>query len=76
MSRISKFILGAMIGGMLGTIVALLLAPESGDELRGQIKDFQQKIVIDVSEAAKQKREDLERELSRLRGAASEAEAE
>ena len=74
MSRMSKFLLGAMIGGMLGTILALLFTPESGDELRGQIKDFQQKIVVDVSDAAKQKREELERELSRLRGITSQPE--
>ena len=71
MSRISKFLLGAMIGGMLGTILALLFTPESGDNLRGQIKDYQQKIALDINEAAKQKREELERELSRLRGMTS-----
>jgi gas vesicle protein len=71
MSRMSKFLLGAMIGGMMGTILALLFTPDSGDNLRGQMKDYQQKIVLDVNEAAKQKREELERELSRLRGAAS-----
>ena len=74
MSRMSKFLLGAVIGGMLGTILALLLTPESGDELRGQIKDYKQKIVVDVSDAAKQKREELERELSRLRGITTPAE--
>lgn len=71
MSRMSKFLLGAMIGGMMGTILALLFTPDSGEELRGQIKDYQKKIVLDVNDAAKQKREELERELSRLRGMAS-----
>jgi gas vesicle protein len=74
MSKMSKFLLGAMIGGMLGTILALLLTPESGDELRGQIKGYKEKIVVDVSDAAKQKREELERELSRLRGITSKPE--
>ena len=74
MSRMSKFLLGAMIGGIMGTILALLLAPESGDDLRGQIKDYKEKIVVDVSDAAKQKREELERELSRLRGITSKPE--
>ena len=74
MSRMSKFLLGAMIGGMMGTILALLLTPDSGENLRGHIKDIQQKIVLDVNDAAKQKREELERELSRLRGMTAKSE--
>ena len=74
MSRMSKFLLGAMIGGMLGTILALLFTPESGNDLRGQIKEKQQKIILDVNVAAKQKREELERELSRLRGITPQSE--
>ena len=33
------FLTGLMIGGLVGTGLALLLAPQSGAETRGQIKD-------------------------------------
>ncbi|MGV8027071.1 MAG: YtxH domain-containing protein [Anaerolineaceae bacterium] len=34
-----SFLSGAIIGGITGAVVALLLAPQSGDETRKQIKD-------------------------------------
>jgi len=33
------FLLGAVVGGVIGAITALLLAPKPGDELRADIKD-------------------------------------
>lgn len=51
------FLLGAVVGGLLGAATALLLAPKSGRELRSDISDQYhtisektQKIASDVSE--------------------------
>ena len=38
-STVKPFLLGALIGGAIGTITALLLAPKSGRELRSDIAD-------------------------------------
>jgi gas vesicle protein len=34
-----SFLAGFLIGGIAGAVVALLYAPQSGEETRGQIKD-------------------------------------
>lgn len=35
----ASFVLGAMIGGMIGAAVTLLMAPQSGPETQAQIRD-------------------------------------
>ena len=34
-----SFLVGFLVGGIAGAVVALLYAPQSGDDTRGQIKD-------------------------------------
>jgi hypothetical protein len=67
MRRFGAFILGAAVGGLTAGIVALLFAPSSGERLRNQISDYTQEIVLEVRQAAKQKRDELEGELAQLR---------
>ena len=38
MKYASNFVLGVLLGAAIGSIVALLFAPSSGEELRGNIK--------------------------------------
>jgi gas vesicle protein len=39
MSSFGKFMLGTLVGGALGAVLGLLLAPRSGQETRKLIKD-------------------------------------
>ncbi len=67
MSRITNFISGGLIGGLIGAAIALLLAPTSGDELRGQMQERAQEIQTNVKNAATTRRAELEQELVMLR---------
>lgn len=48
------FLLGAVVGGIIGAVTALLLAPKSGNELRGDIKDTVQTVSARTQELAQQ----------------------
>ena len=38
MKRMFGFLIGVVVGGLVGSTIALLLAPESGEELRSEIR--------------------------------------
>lgn len=63
MRKAIAFVFGAVLGGVLGGLTALLLAPYSGDELRSVIQQGVENIQIEVKEAAQQKRAELEDQL-------------
>ncbi len=67
MKKIFNFFFGAFLGGMVGATVALLFAPMKGEELRQKLNEYIVEVKGEVSEAAMQKRIELEEELSRLR---------
>lgn len=67
MRRTLGFFIGAIIGGLIGAITALLLAPASGAELRAQISDRAKNIAADVRQAASTKRIELQERLETLR---------
>ncbi len=67
MRRFGYFIVGAAIGGFICAVLALLFAPNSGDQFRVQINETSHKIIEDVQNAAAQKRIELEQELANLR---------
>ncbi len=68
MRRIFVFILGAIIGGMLGSILVLLLTPMPGQSFRSRIQNFADQLNQDVRKAAADRRVELERQLAQLRG--------
>lgn len=70
MRRVSMFVLGAVLGGLLGSTVALLLAPTSGNSLRQQVQEYFQQLASEVRSAAATKRLELEQQLSDLRSPA------
>jgi len=39
-SGFGSFLAGALIGGLIGAAIGLLLAPQTGEELRDQVGDF------------------------------------
>ena len=67
MRRALGFFIGAITGGLVGAITALLLAPASGAELRVQISDRAKNIVADVRQASNTKRIELQERIETLR---------
>lgn len=72
MKRLTNFMLGAIIGGILGGLTAILLAPTSGEQLRAQLQQRVDNIQIEIKEAAQKKRSDLEGRLEELKTKASD----
>ena len=66
MKKAMAFVFGAVLGGVLGSITALLLAPNSGEELRDVIQKEVDNIQIEIKEAAQKKRAELEEQLDEL----------
>ena len=66
MKKAMAFIFGAVLGGVLGGITALMLAPYSGEELRTVIQKEVDNIQVEIKEAAQKKRAELEEQLDEL----------
>jgi gas vesicle protein len=67
MNKYFGFLAGAMLGALVGSTLALLLAPASGEELRGQIRERKDYISSEVQRAANERRAELEQQLAELR---------
>ncbi len=68
MQKALNFVLGMVLGGLVGSTLALLLTPVSGDELRMQVNEYTRQLKSEVQQAANARRVELERELADLRG--------
>ena len=67
MRRMFGFLIGITVGGLVGSTIALLMAPESGDQLRSQIRDLGQNFFNDVRSAADERRIELRQRLDEMR---------
>ena len=67
MRRTISFFIGAITGGLVGAILALLFAPASGEELRVQIGDRTQAFAANIRQAANTRRIELQERLEVLR---------
>jgi len=67
MKSFMAFLMGAMMGGLVGATVAILLAPYSGEELRMQMVDRTERLREDIRKAAMDRRTELEEQLAALR---------
>ena len=67
MKRIFSFFIGALLGGLVGAVLALLFAPFSGEELRGQIRERTSGISNEIRQAANTRRIELTQRLDALR---------
>jgi gas vesicle protein len=76
MSRLISFLVGVVIGGVVGAGAALLLAPVSGSELQSQMRERADYIQLEVRKAATEKRAELEQQLATLRAPTSPQVAE
>jgi gas vesicle protein len=61
------FLIGITVGGLVGSSIALLLAPESGDDLRGQLRERGQNFFSDIRHAADERRIELRQRLEVMR---------
>jgi gas vesicle protein len=68
MQKALNMALGFVLGGLVGSSLALLLTPKSGDELRMDVREYSRQVKSDVEQAANARRAELERELANLRG--------
>ena len=75
MKKMFGFALGAFVGGAIGAGVALLFAPESGENLRLHIRERGEQFTGELKEAASTRRAQLEDRLAMLRKPAAPAAA-
>jgi gas vesicle protein len=61
------FLIGIFTGALVGAVMALLLAPESGENLRGQLRNRGQNFLNDVRHSADVRRIELRGRLESLR---------
>jgi gas vesicle protein len=61
------FLIGIFVGGLVGSMIALLMAPESGENLRNQLRARGQGFVNDISRSADLRRIELRNRLDSLR---------
>lgn len=70
--RLLKFGGGGLLGGAVGTAVAILWAPQSGDELKGRLTDLVRRVRLAGAEAQAAKEDEL---IAKFRGEVSDPEA-
>jgi gas vesicle protein len=66
MRKALAFTFGAILGGVIGGLTALLLAPYSGEEFRSSIQKQVDSFQAEIKEAAQKKRAELEEHLEVL----------
>ena len=67
MRQIFGFLTGILIGWLVGSTIALLVAPKPGDALRGDIRARSTGFIDEIKDASKQRRAQLEEKLAALR---------
>jgi len=67
MRRAFSFLIGIITGSLIGAVMAILFAPESGVELRGQIRMRAEGLVSEIRQAAATKRIELQERLDSMR---------
>ncbi len=68
MSKALNMLLGLVAGAMVGSAIALLLAPSSGRQLRADVQNFGDQMRKEIELAASERRQQMEEQLARLRG--------
>ncbi len=67
MRRMFGFLIGISVGGLVGSSIALLMAPDTGEALRGQLRERGQNFFSDIRHAADERRIELRQRLEVMR---------
>jgi uncharacterized protein YebE (UPF0316 family) len=67
MRRTFGFLIGIVVGGFVGSTIALLMAPESGDQLRSELRSRGESFFNEVRHAADERRIELRQRLEYMR---------
>ncbi len=67
MKKMFSFITGALMGGLVGATIALLLAPATGEELRSQMKERIGTFQDEIGQAMNTSKVELEKKLDDMR---------
>jgi gas vesicle protein len=67
MRKMFGFLIGTFVGGLVGATIALLLAPESGETLRSEIRQRGAAFTAEVKNAAATRQIELQERLETLR---------
>ena len=67
MRRIFGFLIGIAVGGLVGSTITLLLAPESGNSLRTELRARGENFFNEVRHAADERRIELRQRLEEMR---------
>lgn len=73
MKRMFGFMIGVVVGGLVGSTIALLLTPESGEALRAQIRERGQGFFNEIRHAADERKIELRQRLDSMRAPRTEA---
>jgi gas vesicle protein len=66
MRKFGSFVLGAFIGGIVGSLLAMLFAPVSGGMLQERLRHFTTNIRDEVKTAAEQRSIELRQQLAAM----------
>ena len=66
MKTLGRFLSGLILGSIAGSLLALLLTPASGSDVRKRVKDNILYVKNEVQSAARERSEELKKELARL----------
>jgi gas vesicle protein len=67
MRRTFGFLIGIAVGGLVGSSIALLMAPESGDQLRAELRARGENFFSEVRHAADERKIELRQRLEYMR---------
>ena len=67
MRRMFGFLIGIMVGGLVGSTVALLLAPETGEKLRSEIRARGEGLIGDIRRAGEARQAEMSQHLESLK---------
>ena len=70
MKRIFSFLMGTVLGALVGAALAILMTPQSGDDLRGGMRARVLRLQNELKSAASDRKLELERQLANLRNPA------
>ena len=67
MNRMFGFLIGVTVGGLVGSTIALLMAPASGELLRNRLRERGQNFFYEVRHAADERKIELRQRLDDMR---------